>query len=60
MGASEDFYVYVQNLKRAIVNTVVKGYPDASRAVIKRDATANKNGVEEMSYRSSSNRDGGA
>lgn len=49
VGASEDFYVYIQNLKRGIVNAAVKGHPDASRAVIKRDSTPNKKGIEELS-----------
>ncbi|KAF2095750.1 beta and beta-prime subunits of DNA dependent RNA-polymerase [Rhizodiscina lignyota] len=49
IAKDDDFYVYVQNLKRAVVNVVVRGYPDATRVVVKKDDKANKRGIEEVS-----------
>ena len=46
--SEDDYFVRVQTLKRALPNTVVKGYPDAQRAIIKKDDTPNKNGEYEV------------
>jgi len=46
--SEDDYFVRVQALKRALPNTVVKGYPDAQRAIIKKDDTPNKNGEYEV------------
>ncbi|KAK3049720.1 hypothetical protein LTS18_012701, partial [Coniosporium uncinatum] len=47
-AGDDDHFIRVQHLKRQIPNIVIKGYPDASRAIIKRDDEKNANGVEEM------------
>ncbi|KAF2816470.1 DNA-directed RNA polymerase III subunit RPC1 [Mytilinidion resinicola] len=44
----EDFFIRMQNLKRLMPDVVVKGYPDAQRAIIKKDETPNANGQYEL------------
>lgn len=46
--SEDEYFVRVQALKRALPNTVVKGYPDAQRAIIKKDDTPNKDGEYEV------------
>lgn len=46
--SEDDYFERVQALKRALPNTVVKGYPDAQRAIIKKDDTPNKDGEYEV------------
>jgi len=46
--SEDDYFVRVQALQRSLPNTVVKGYPDAQRAIIKKDDTPNKNGEYEV------------
>lgn len=38
-----DVYLRVQALKRALPSIIVKGYPNASRAVVKKDEKTGKN-----------------
>lgn len=45
----EEHFLRVQSMKRNIPNVVVKGYPDAHRAIIKKDDKPNKTGLEEFS-----------
>ncbi|KAJ9653899.1 DNA-directed RNA polymerase III subunit C1 (rpo31) [Coniosporium apollinis] len=44
----EGYFVVVQNLKRNIPDVVIKGYPQATRAVIKKDDKPNANSIEEV------------
>ncbi|KAJ9657821.1 DNA-directed RNA polymerase III subunit C1 (rpo31) [Coniosporium apollinis] len=44
----EEYFVVVQNLKRNIPDVVIKGYPQATRAIIKKDDKPNANGIEEV------------
>ncbi|TKA74890.1 hypothetical protein B0A49_06081, partial [Cryomyces minteri] len=46
--APEDFFERMQNLKRNLPNVVVKGYPDATRAVIQKADKKNAQGEEEI------------
>ncbi len=45
----EDLFVRTQAMLRALPNVVVKGYPEATRAIIKKEETPNANGIEEVS-----------
>jgi DNA-directed RNA polymerase III subunit RPC1 len=45
----EDFFTRIQNLKRALPSVVIQGYPEANRAIIKKDDKPNAHGVEEVS-----------
>ena len=45
---SEEHFLRVQSMKRSIPNIVIKGYPDAHRAIIKKDDKPNRKGVEEF------------
>jgi DNA-directed RNA polymerase III subunit RPC1 len=44
----DDFFIRMQNLKRLIPDVVVKGYPDAQRAIVKKDDTPNAQGEYEL------------
>ncbi|KAK4989025.1 DNA-directed RNA polymerase III subunit C1 (rpo31) [Elasticomyces elasticus] len=46
---SETLFVAVQNLKRTLPSIIVTGYPDAQRAIIKKDDRPNAQGREEVS-----------
>ena len=45
----EEHFLRVQSMKRNIPNVIVKGYPDANRAIIKKDEKTNDRGLEEYS-----------
>ena len=45
----EEHFLRVQSMKRNIPNVVVKGYPDANRAIIKKDEKQNERGRDEFS-----------
>ena len=45
----EEHFLRVQSMKRNIPNIIVKGYPDANRAIIKKDEKLNDRGLEEFS-----------
>ena len=55
-----DVYLRMQHLKRAIPNVIVNGYPNAVRAVVKRNEKANENEllVEGYGLRQCMNTDG--
>ena len=46
---SELMFMHIHNLKRKLPNVVVKGYPDANRAIIKKADKADVNGKEPIS-----------
>ena len=46
---AETMFMQIQSLKRRLPNIVVKGYPDAQRAVIKKDDKPDKTGREPIS-----------
>ncbi|KAM3425098.1 hypothetical protein BST61_g7062 [Cercospora zeina] len=46
---SELMFVHIHNLKRKLPQVVVKGYPDAHRAIIKKDDKKDRNGKEPIS-----------
>jgi DNA-directed RNA polymerase III subunit RPC1 len=41
-------YILIQEIMRDLLNVVVKGYPEANRAVIKRSDSPNADGIEEL------------
>ena len=43
----EEYYVRLQSLKRLLPNIVIKGYPEAIRAIISKDCKKNNEGIEE-------------
>ena len=43
----EEYYIRLQSLKRVLPNIVIKGYPEAIRAIISKDSKKNNEGVEE-------------
>ena len=45
----EEDFIRMQNLLRAIPNIVIRGYPNANRAIIRKDDKPNKEGYEEIS-----------
>ena len=45
----EEDYIKMQHLLRIIPNIVIRGYPDASRAIIRKDEKLNAAGYEEIS-----------
>ncbi|KAF2234341.1 beta and beta-prime subunits of DNA dependent RNA-polymerase [Viridothelium virens] len=45
----EEEFIKMQNLLRIIPNIVIRGYPEASRAIIRKDDKPNKEGYEEIS-----------
>ncbi|KAI9831688.1 MAG: hypothetical protein M1819_004754 [Sarea resinae] len=55
-----DVFLRVQTLKRALPSVVIRGYPDASRAIIKTDEKTSKNAllVEGYGLRACMNTDG--
>lgn len=45
---AEEYFIRVQNLKRALPDVVIKGYSGASRAIIQKDTSPNANGIYEV------------
>lgn len=45
---SPSHFILIQEIKRDLLNVVVKGYPEANRAVIKRSDSPNEDGIEEL------------